>query len=776
MLCMLRQVKEKFLRNARSFCVLCASARKKLVRAEAQRLRAIAFELFDVPLRRQGPSPVSNEAAKPQKCGPSGSLPSQGNIQLSGETRNSVKKIKCDCPVQRLQRSIFTAFVLLFGLPTSAFAQDIIVTALPIPKGDAAYDIAVIARDRITTTASGRVEDALRDVAGLAQFRRTDARSANATSQGATLRGLGGNASARALLVLDGVPQSDPFGGWITWPAYASNRIGQIRVTRGGGSGEYGAGALAGTIEFISVDAKTLTGISADAAYGSRNSVDTSAIVGGKLGNGSAFVSASYARGDGFIPIAAGQRGPVDIVAPYEQATLSARAVFPVSSSTDLQASILGFTDRRTRGTALSSNGGDGADASLRLIHQGDWAWSALAYLQLRKFESRFVAINASRSAVTQTVNQFNVPSTGVGARLEVRPPVGEGFELRLGSDYRRTLGKTNELFTYVAGLPTRGREGGGQSDTLGAFAEASAELGNLTLTGGARIDRWSIAGGHLIETTLSNGAFLRNDRFANRTGWEPTGRAGIAYQAGAMTLRSAAYIGWRLPSLNELYRPFRVGADATAANAALSPEQMKGVEIGITAKLVEGLSLSATAFINRLNKAIANVTLGSGPGVFPGVGFVAVGGAYRQRQNLDAIVSKGVEIEAQFSSRDWRLSASYAYTDARVRASGIAASLNGLRPAQVAKHSASTTLSWKWLSATARYLSDQFEDDLNARKLRGAVTVDGVATVPITDRISLILRGENLTNTQVEAAISATGIIERATPRTLWVGVKFGG
>ncbi len=30
--------------------------------------------------------------------------------------------------------------------------------------------------------------------------------------------------------------------------------------------------------------------------------------------------------------------------------------------------------------------------------------------------------------------------------------------------------------------------------------------------------------------------------------------------------LRAAAYRGWRLPTLNELYRPFRAGADATAA------------------------------------------------------------------------------------------------------------------------------------------------------------------------------------------------------------------
>ncbi len=52
--------------------------------------RAIAFGRFVVPLRRQGPSPLSNEAAKPQKRGPSGPPPSQGNTSLCQKTANAI--------------------------------------------------------------------------------------------------------------------------------------------------------------------------------------------------------------------------------------------------------------------------------------------------------------------------------------------------------------------------------------------------------------------------------------------------------------------------------------------------------------------------------------------------------------------------------------------------------------------------------------------------------------------------------------------------------------
>ncbi len=672
------------------------------------------------------------------------------------------------------------------ALATPAVAQDtpqavsteitVVGAPLPTPLGDAAYDITTISAARINSAASGRIEDVLKDVAGLTQFRRTDARSANATSQGATLRGLGGNASSRALLILDGVPQTDPFGGWVTWPAFAPERIGQIHVTRGGGSGSAGPGALAGTIEFDSV--VRANGLRATAAYGSRNAAEASVLLGGDLGGGHAFIDANYARGDGFIPIIAAQRGPADVAAPYRQASIALRAVAPLSAQTDVQASMLAFTDRRERGTILSTNGGDGADASVRLIHHGDWGWSALGYIQMRKFQSRFVAVDAARAAVTQTVDQYNVPSTGLGARFEVRPPLGDSIELRLGGDWRRVNGQTNERFTYVAGLPTRLREAGGMSDTVGAFAEASAQLGPVTLTGGGRVDRWSIREGRLIERTIATGALLRNERAANRSGTEPTARGGIAYQTGEVTLRSAAYIGWRLPTLNELYRPFRVGADATAANAALSPERMKGAEIGLnwSHKLAQDegeVQVRLTGFTNRLTNAIANVSLGQGPGTFPGVGFVAAGGVYRQRLNIDAIRSNGLEFDASFTLGDWTGSASYALTDARVVARGLALPLNGKRPAQVPRHSASATLGWQGLSTTLRYVSPQFEDDLGQRRLGGAVTLDAVARVTINPHLAVTVRAENITDTRIDAAISGTGVIERASPRAFWISLS---
>uniref|UniRef100_UPI0015753792 TonB-dependent receptor n=1 Tax=Sphingomonas bacterium TaxID=1895847 RepID=UPI0015753792 len=661
----------------------------------------------------------------------------------------------------------------------------IVVTGrgLPAQPGVRAYDVVTIDRARIVGDAADRLEDVLADAAGLQQFRRSDSRSANPTSQGIGLRGLGGNASSRALLILDGVPQADPFAGWIAFPAYATGRLGAIRVTRGGGSGYFGPGALTGTVEIDSATPDQLDTLDLRAAGGGRGSVDaqgSAALVRDADGAGGfATLSGAYARGDGFTPTVPRQQGPVDRPSPYEQASGAVRVVVGVAPMTELQANIDAFTDRRERGTAFSAIRSDGADASLRLVGRGRWGWSLLGYVQARGFANQFVSIDAARTTATETLDQYHTPSTGGGGRIEVSPPIGHGVDLRLGGDVRALSGRTEELYAYVAGVPTRRREAGGDSRTAGGFADASATLGRVTLDIGGRLDAWRIADGMLAERSLA-GAALTNTRFADRSGAEPSGRGGIAWRAAApVTVRAAVYRGWRLPTLNELYRSFRVGADATAANAALTPEHSFGYEGGVDLTPLPRLTLSATAFDNRLTDPIVNVTLGQGPGTFPLVGVVAAGGAYRIRENLSAIRLRGVEVDARYAIGRWSAQASWAHAAARVEASGAAVGLDGLHPAQTPLDQVSATLAWARvdgpsLSATARHSSSRFDDDQNSRALAPATTLDTRAALPLGRGLAVEARAENLFDEEVQTGTSGAGIVERATPRTLWMGLLY--
>jgi outer membrane receptor protein involved in Fe transport len=337
--------------------------------------------------------------------------------------------------------------------------------------------------------------------------------------------------------------------------------------------------------------------------------------------------------------------------------------------------------------------------------------------------------------------------------------------------------GRSDELAAFVAGVATRDRSSGGEAAHAGLFTELTRELGALTLSGTARIDRWHIANGVLRERSVATGLTLVDQRFVRRSGWRPTTRLAAGARIGqGLELRSAAYLGWRLPTLNELFRPFRAGPDAVAANPLLEPERLRGIEVGSEWKH-GGATLSVTSFANRLAAPIANVTLGQGPGTFPGVGFVGAGGSYRQRRNLDRIDVVGVEASAAWTKGAWTLGGSLALADARVQASGPAAALSGLRPAQTSSVVAAASLRWerggRSLGLQLRHSGKAYEDDLNRLSLPAATTLDGLAALPLSAGVTLTARAENLLDSRVVAGRTSDGIIERATPRSLWLGLR---
>lgn len=667
------------------------------------------------------------------------------------------------------------AMLTLQALPPPEPPTDAIVvtgTALADPAGERAYDVQVIGGQQLADAPTHQLEQVLKQVPGLQLFRRSDSTSGHPTSQGVTLRALGGNASSRALLVLDGVPQADPFGSWVTWPAYDPAGLDEVRVVRGGGSVTHGPGALAGVIEMRSL---ALEGANGSLEAGSRQSVHGRIYVGTGLGPGLVTLNVQGSRSNGFVPLTAQTRGLVDRPAPYRQGSVRARWIAPIATGAELQASALAFADQRERGVPFTANRTRGADVSLRLVGAARWQWSATGYAQWRNFKSSFAGVDDDRTEAQRVALQDSVPSQGFGGSVELRPPVGSGIELRLGADARFTSGESRELYAFAEGEPARRRVAGGNSDTQGLFAETAWTRGALTLSGGVRLDHWRIWDGELVEHLLATGRATRDEHYPSRGGWRPGARAAALVDVGGgLGLRSAAYLGWRAPTLNELFRPFRAGADATAANPRLKPERLAGAEAGIRySRGAAGLSL--TAFVNRLSDSIANVTLGHGPGIFPGVGFVA--GTYRQRQNLAYVGVRGLEASGELRREPWRFRLGAAYSDAEIDAEGAASALGALRPAQTPKFTLAGGVAWdsggRAASLLIRHVGSQFEDDLNKRRLAPATTFDAFLTWPLRDKLHFIARAENLLNETVVAGIGDDLSVERGTPRTLWLGLR---
>jgi outer membrane receptor protein involved in Fe transport len=665
-----------------------------------------------------------------------------------------------------------TRALLMLGLapvPAMASAADapaeIVVTGQGLPDGAAtpAYDVQVITREEITLAPSGRIEDVLADAAGFQQFRRSDSRSANPSAQGATLRALGGNAASRTLVLLDGVPLADPMFGSVPFAALDPARLAAIRVTRGGGSGAFGAGAVAGTIAMDSAGPEQLGLVSGEADLDQRGETALSAALAPRLGQGYGVISGRWDRGEGFWTTPQGQRVPASVRARYDAWSAGLRAVAPLAPDVELQAGGLLYDDRRTLRFAGADSHSSGEDANLRLVARGPWQVDALAYLQARDFSNVVISSTTYR----ETLDQRATPSTGIGGKLEVRPPLAGGQLLRLGMDARSARGDLREVsFSGATGALTGHRQAGGRNTDLGLFAQDDWTLGALVLTGGLREDGWAIDNGYV---TLANPANVvtANTAYADRHGWALSARGGAVWHVGAaLALRASVYSSIRQPTLNELYRTYTVFPVTVQANPALGNERLVGYEGGVDFTPASWAKLSLTGFSNRVRHAIANVT---------------VGAKLQMRENVQAIRANGIEALASAKRGRVSFDGSLAWTDAVVEAPGAA--LDGHRPAQTPRLAASAMLGWQphwlgregWLlSASLRHFGAQYEDDLSTSVLPAATTLGAVAQAPLGRGFTLVLRGENLTDVAVETR-NQSGSIDLGAPRTVWLGIKLG-
>jgi outer membrane receptor protein involved in Fe transport len=236
-----------------------------------------------------------------------------------------------------------------------------------------------------------------------------------------------------------------------------------------------------------------------------------------------------------------------------------------------------------------------------------------------------------------------------------------------------------------------------------------------------------------------------------------------------ALFWRAAAYAGFRQPTLNELYRPFRVGNNSTLANPALNPERLYGVETGFGGAWSGGAA-DATVFYNRLERAVINVTLSATPA-----------GSTFMRENAGTIEATGVEAEAhQDLGYGVRAAVAGDYTFARVDGGSQAPQLTGKRPAQTPRATVTSDIAWKpagpfRFSANVRYESERFDDDLNTLRIASSVSLNARAEWSLGHRTTLFVRVDNLADAPIETGQTQPGLKAFDAPRTVVAGLSLG-
>jgi outer membrane receptor protein involved in Fe transport len=657
---------------------------------------------------------------------------------------------------------------------------EIIVTGarLPPAAGEAAFSVIRLAEANLR--AEQRLDEALASVPAVSLFRRTSSLSANPTTQGISLRAVAPSGAGRTLVTLDGVPLNDPFGGWVIWSQVPTESLSGLDIVRGSGAGPYGAGALTGVISLRERDDGAVLDASVQDDGGGRLSASGAST----FGEVRLVASGLYESRDGYRPVRGPAAGAADQPLDLEVRSAALRADLPVAGAV-LSLRAAAFEEDRGSGLA-----GARATASGNLIsataaagpHSYRPGWRLQAWRRESDLANTSVSVSADRATTTPANDQFETPATGWGLNAALRRSTVSGIgraEWELGADARFNEGETRERFRYLAGAFTRDRIAGGETSVVGAYVEASSAIGLWLVAGGLRLDQWRNDNGRRLERDLATGLPTLNEADPDRSGDVFSARLGVRREIGTgQALRLAAYSGFRPATLNELHRPFRVGNDLTEANSALEPERLTGVEAG-WAWTGRQASLTTTVFWNEIEKAIVNVTIGTGPGLFPRAGFVPAGGVLRQRMNAGTIEATGLEIDGRFEVSDaLSIRAGASVTDARLDGGVAAPQLTGLRPAQAPAWSAVAGVDWLatdrlTLAADLRWESRRFEDDLNSRELEAGATADLRAEWAMSSTTLFWLAADNLFDTEVEVSETATGVAGLGPPRTFSLGVR---
>jgi outer membrane receptor protein involved in Fe transport len=622
--------------------------------------------------------------------------------------------------------------MLFAALLLAQTSQTITVTATRTETrvADTPASVVVLSKENLATSAAPTLDDALRQVAGFTLFRRTGSRVANPTSQGVSLRGVGASGASRALVLDDGVPLNDPFGGWVYWGRVPRAAVERAEVLRGGASDLYGSSAMGGVVQFVR---RASPAIAIDASAGSERTATTSLFAARQYGEWLGSVAADLLTTGGYVLVQPDERGAVDVDADARHTsvdgTLRRGGIFARASY---------YRESRNNGTPLQTN-----DTTVRQLAGGDDFAAFGGTLALRAYGSdqdyfqTFSAIANDRDSERLTIDQ-TVPARGAGGNAQWTRGFANRHVVVAGTEVRYASGTSDEL-RFAANGTTSHVVAGGNQRTAAAYLEDVFALSSaLTLTAGARADWWRNEG---------PGGALTEGQF--------NPRATLLWRASdALALSASAYTAFRAPTLNELYRGFRVGNVITLPNAALQSEDVTGFELGARARNVR-----VTLFSMTVSNAIANVTLSE-----------AAGTITRQRRNLGTTRSNGAEVDADWRlGNDWRASLGYLFVDATVRDG----ELRGNRVPQVPRNQATAQLAWRRLALQARWSAAQFDDDLNQLPLDSYLVADFLASHPLARGVELTFAVENLTNERVEA--SATPVITLGQPRAWRIGIRYG-
>jgi outer membrane receptor protein involved in Fe transport len=646
--------------------------------------------------------------------------------------------------------------------------------------GDVPASVNLLEREDIRQSPALVADDVLRQIPTFSLFRRTSSLASHPTAQGVSLRGIGPSGVSRTLVLVDGVPINDPFGGWVYWSRVPLESADRIEVVDSNTSSLYGNYAMGGVINFVTAPAAPKTA-DVKIQYGSRNTPKLDFAGSHVWGRVGIAVDGNVFDTDGYEIVRANERGRVDNKAAAQFWNLNTKIDYTASSRARAFVKMGYFDEDRDNGKASTIDGTEEANhttwrnlsAGVRFRLPDESDLQATVFSDSETFQSNFLAVPAStppRNIGRMTLTQ-RVPTDSFGGMVQWSRVFGPRQFLSAGTDWRWVDGDSQESGLDAAtGLQVvLQRVSGGTQRSLGAFVQDMlVPIPELTLTFSARIDNWRNYDGHNLETSLIGAPVNNIPSLAVRSDTVASPRAAARYH---VTDRVDVWgnIGWgfRAPTLNELYRQFRVGTTLTLANHTLGPERLVGGEAGVSIAASPNVTLRTTWFDNRIKDPVSNVTIGQSGTTIT-----------QQRQNLGRTRVWGIQNDLEYRVGDtWKFAAAYVYDQAKVTENALNRTLVGKFLPQVPAHRASVRAAYSnprlfTLAAAAQLVGGQFDDDLNTptRRLPNYTLMDLTASRQFGRNAEVFLGVQNLFDEEYLVGTLPTTV---GAPRLLTGGIR---
>ena len=649
---------------------------------------------------------------------------------------------------------------------------------------DMSVNTSVLDQQDIEESMHKGVDEILRQVPGFSMLRAADSTAAALTTNTVSLRGLGGNAASRTLVMLDGVPIHNPYSSEVFWSRVPKHQVERIEIVRGGGVNSWGNLSLGGVINIVTTKPRE-KGVDFSGTISNPTTADLN-LAGSHIIDRWSFSGAiAYFDTDGYENSPEDQRGPIDENVRNDFKTASAKVIYEIGDNASFY--INGHYSDEYR------NGGSPQDVDLVKtwflgtgldLDSADGShWALSLFYDESDLDSTSVRINSARDS--ESIRSLRLqPTSALGTSLVWSYELGNRHTLSAGADYRWTDLDIDEFSSYVGNMPRTLTTWVASQDLGGFFIQDTWQVNDAwQVNGSARYDYVSNQG-EKVKTDLITGSIDPTETFDKNSETTVNPSLGIRYQAStAVSLRAAAYKGFRAATLRELYRSasFRGGINLVN-NPELQPERMTGFEAGADFIFDNDITLRMTLFHNTVEELIQNITRGQAgdlPEVIEPCGLIGAGETCRELDNVGEMEAKGLELELQYEpSEYWSFFLSYLFNDTEVTSAPDNPQTIGNQIRQAPKNSFTArvrnTNRWFDTNLTGRYVGDRYEDDLNSLPVDDFFLLDLRFSRRVSKTTDVFLTIDNLLDTEYEVRSDSNGNLEIGRPRFIGLGIRY--